>query len=957
MWCELMPAHGKTALVGRREEVREVSAALRRASDTARLLMLHGEPGIGKTTVAETAIEAASRAGVLVLRIDLPAAGRAGLGTVADRTCELLMEAGARDALPLIKAVRRVRAEAAGDRRHHLPLMLHTQALLQQVAQSRQVSLVLDDVHHLADEDVGVFGALLCGLRADGVPVVVCGQCPPDGPAEVLPTLAAAADQSLELSPLTWAQTGALAGRRLGLPAAPELVTAVRTALGTLAGNPRAVLATVAALWREERLTVVDGHACPADRALVIALPVRSPEQPAAEAADETVPIGQHAFTGDALALLARLTAVAETTVDDFLGLAPELGGTVAHVGQVLDTLVARHLVTVDDRQRLSCAVPALGQALQRTPARWYGARLHAQVVLNAKRRAGAGGGALDPRLCDHVLAAGSELPVSLSTELLLAAVRRDHGGSQRRTARACLALLCQLPRDDECLPGILRGAIGLMLDHGDAAGLLGLGAGLLPGGNDRTLARREHLVDLASAWALAALHEQWLGNHVVAHDSPPARTAMRVPTAAALIALALRMRGEPPPPPAADPLPDVAQPARPTAVPLAQPPASQIPAAAEMLLLTGTLGTREEFEHGLLAVRRLRAEAGLPPPRDIEQLRGAAAFGDWATAFEAVLGDRCARFEDSPLRLYQALVREYLTGSWETALTLARRVETYARGTDGGPLYDHSRSLAAEICRWQGDTGRAADWLRGVVAPHGRGPLASWARAGLRHDDGDAVGAWREGWREYRVLRAGGHLAGLERLLLRLAIYAVQRGHHRAGLEALEALEELHACVGAQNTQVALLLARAVVREDVESALAARALPAWQGDQLLSFLTSLWLARTTGSPTWLTEAWEWCERLSARRARQLLVEVTDSLGQPVPRRRASRSVFTAQELRVVRLVAEGRTNRQIAAVLARSEKSVETYLASIFERTGCRSRLELATAWLDGALSPFVPG
>lgn len=950
-----MPAHCKTALVGRREEVREVSAALRRATETARLVILHGEPGIGKTAVVATATEAAARSGVLVLRVNLTTGAGPGPRSLADQVCDLLVEAGAHDALPLIPAVRRAQAEAERDRRFHLQLMLAVQALLRQVSRSRQVSLALDDVQHVTDEDVGALGALLCGLRADGVPVVVCGQHLPGGAAGALHALVAAADRTLEVPPLTWAQTSALAGRRLGVPAAPELVTAVRQALGTQAGNPRAVLSTVAALWEDNHLVVVDGHACPAARGVPIALPIGRTAVRGTGPRAEGEPPGHAPFAEEALALLARLTSVAETTVDDFLGLAPELGGSVAHLGRTLDLLVERHLVTVDDRQRLACAVPALGLALQRSPVRWYGARLHAQVVLNAQRRAGAGGGALDPRLCDHVLAAGPELPVSLSNELLLAAVRRDHGGQRRRTALACLALLRQLPDDDECVPGILRGAIALMLDHGDAAGLLELGTALLPGEHDRALARREHLVDLASAWALAALHEQWLGNYVVEHDSPPARTAMRVPSAAALIALALRMRGAPPAPPPRDPLPDVPAPARPTAVPLAEPPAAQIPAAAEMRLLTGTLGTREEFEAGLLAVRRLRAGTGTPPPRDIEQLRGAAAFGDWATAFEAVLGDRCARFEDSPLRTYQSLVREYLTGSWDTALALARRVETYSGTTGGGPLYDHSRSLAAEICRWQGDTARAADWLAGVVAPHGRGPLASWARAGLRHDSGDAVGAWREGWYEYRILRAGGHLAGLERLLLRLAIYAVHQGHDRAAHEALEAVEELHSCVGAQNTQVAVLLARAAVRGDVESALAARALPAWQGDQLLSFITSLWLARTTGSQTWLAEAWEWCERLSARRARQLLAEVADSMGQPLPRRRASRSAFSALELKVVGLVADGRTNRQIAAVLARSEKSVETYLASIFDRTGCRSRLELATAWLDGALTRFV--
>ncbi|MBB5937244.1 helix-turn-helix transcriptional regulator [Streptomyces zagrosensis] len=951
-----MPTHGKTTLVGRREEVRAVSMALRQTGENARVLLLRGESGIGKTTVLEAADHLAARSGVLVLRVGLTPHGRTGLDSLAHQIGDLLVKVIEHDALPLVAAVRRAQVEASRDRRHLLPALLETQALVRHAALRQRVAVVLDDAHHVNEGDVGALGALLCGLRTDGVPVVVSGQLLPGG-SGALHALAAAADRTVEVPPLTWEQTSTLAGRRLGLLAAPELVSAVRRGLGAWAGNPRAVLSTVGALWESDQLMVVDGHACPADPQLAVHLPIGHAVLDRTWCAAEGSALTNLGFLKEALALLARLTSVAETTVDDFLDLAPELGGSVPHIGRALDALVEHRMVTVTDEQRLACAVPALGTALQTSPARWYEARLHAQVVLNAQRRAGGTHGALDPRLCDHVLAAGAELPDSLSNDILLATVRRDHGGQRRRTAaRACLALFHQLPADDADLPAILRGAIALMLDHGDATALLRLGNQLLPEADDFALRHREYLPDLASAWALAALHEQWLGNYVVAYDSPPARTAMRVPPAAALVALALRMRGLPPPPSSAGPLLDLPAQTRPTAVPLAEPPSLQIPAVAEMLLLTGTLGTRAEFNSGLSAVQSLRMDNGLPPLGDTEQLRGAAAFGDWATAFEAVLGDRCARFEDSPLRTYQSLVREYLTGSWDTALALARRVEMYSGGTGRGPLYDHSRSLAAEICRWQGDTARAAAWLAGAAAPHGRGPLASWARTGLQYDSGDAVGAWREGWREYRVLRAGGHLAGLERLLLRLAIYAVREGHDRAAREALGALEELHTCVDSTTTHVATLLARALVWDDVDSALAVHTLPAWQSDQMLSFMTSLWLARSTGEEKWLAEAWEWCERLSARRARQLLVDVAESLGLSLPRRRTSRSVFSAMELKVVQMVAGGRTNRQIAAVLARSEKSVETYLASVFDRTGCRSRLELATAWLDGGLARYVP-
>lgn len=54
-------------------------------------------------------------------------------------------------------------------------------------------------------------------------------------------------------------------------------------------------------------------------------------------------------------------------------------------------------------------------------------------------------------------------------------------------------------------------------------------------------------------------------------------------------------------------------------------------------------------------------------------------------------------------------------------------------------------------------------------------------------------------------------------------------------------------------------------------------------------------------------------------------------------------------------LVRAGQTNRQIATELEIREKTVEYHLTRLFLRTGCRSRVELAAASLDGRLE--APG
>jgi DNA-binding NarL/FixJ family response regulator len=62
---------------------------------------------------------------------------------------------------------------------------------------------------------------------------------------------------------------------------------------------------------------------------------------------------------------------------------------------------------------------------------------------------------------------------------------------------------------------------------------------------------------------------------------------------------------------------------------------------------------------------------------------------------------------------------------------------------------------------------------------------------------------------------------------------------------------------------------------------------------------------------------------------------------------------LTPREREVVRLVADGRTNDEVGAILGVSAKTVEAHLSRIFERAGVQSRTELATraireGWLE---------
>jgi DNA-binding CsgD family transcriptional regulator len=63
--------------------------------------------------------------------------------------------------------------------------------------------------------------------------------------------------------------------------------------------------------------------------------------------------------------------------------------------------------------------------------------------------------------------------------------------------------------------------------------------------------------------------------------------------------------------------------------------------------------------------------------------------------------------------------------------------------------------------------------------------------------------------------------------------------------------------------------------------------------------------------------------------------------------RAPSRGALTASERRVAELVAEGRTNREVADLLHITPRTVEGTLSRVYAKVGVRSRTELARRWI----------
>ncbi|MDX6562839.1 MAG: hypothetical protein QOD65_2653, partial [Gaiellales bacterium] len=97
-----------------------------------------------------------------------------------------------------------------------------------------------------------------------------------------------------------------------------------------------------------------------------------------------------------------------------------------------------------------------------------------------------------------------------------------------------------------------------------------------------------------------------------------------------------------------------------------------------------------------------------------------------------------------------------------------------------------------------------------------------------------------------------------------------------------------------------------------------------------------------------LVDAYRTARRLGARPLALDAARALTSLGEPVELRLGSKAAaalggpgLSRRELEVVRLIARGRTNREIAREFFLSPRTVDMHVRNIFAKLGCRSRAE----------------
>ncbi|WP_128382423.1 helix-turn-helix transcriptional regulator [Streptomyces cavernae] len=936
------------AVIGRDGAVRDVVEALHATGEAARVLLVTAEAGMGKTAVLEQSQRAAAQAGAAVVRLgweDEDAEDTAD-ATVLDAGCGLTVE-DPDGCLPPLTAARRAQLLAAAREGGASALSAFSEALTEASRQT-PFALVVDSVERMPQHRANALALLLRVFRPRGIPVVMAGR-PRPAAEPVRARLTAAADQFLELPPLQPADVATLVNvqitRRFGRPAEPALADAVSRALGTLAGNPRAVLSLLDALDKQD-LVELDGRSCLAlpEKRLCLATGTAEllrfgwPDTPA------------DSKTIKAAIVTARVLDHAEVHIDDAFTMTPSAGAR--SLEHALDRLIKDGILTVDPQGRLSFAVPALAAALRTLPIQRDVQGNSARYIKRLADELGAEAtGRGYPRLADRVAASGPLLDDALAVPLLLAAARQEAGTNWPRSARAYAAALHRLTPQDQRTRGVLHEASSLSLRHGDHEGLLALGKPLLalldPPHTEHTegVEKPAGLSSIAAAWVWAALHE---------HRAPCAdsihprfgKVAGRFPAAAGLAALGgLYGIGPltPRPATASRHTPDTGPERR--RIPL--------PSPAELHLVIAAVGSHTELH---------RARQHMPPEaiddHTLDQLRGAAAYADLAGALAAVLGDRYVAAPEGIAVQYRGMVRDYLSGDWDAALAAARRIEVRSRTHAAAGTPHLPRALAAEIHCTRGDVARATTWLD-LVPDTLTHPLAARARLAVRYWSGRREEALEEAWHDARQARKNGQLAGVERLLLGILSLAALHDQPQTVQHALEEVETLHEEAATPMTHEALLVARGIAHHDADSALTAHRSIQRRGDVHLSVISSLCLTHIADDPRrWLTEAVRNAHTLGLGRPfRTAVTRAAQQRNIPIPRLRQGREKLTELDIRLVRMVTDGASNRQIAAELACSPKTVEQRLTRLFQRTGSRSRRELTAAWLNGSLTRTASG
>jgi DNA-binding CsgD family transcriptional regulator/PAS domain-containing protein len=791
---------------------------------------------------------------------------------------------------------------------------------------ARPLAIVVDDLHELDDESLALLTVVLRRLSAAPIGLLVALRAhlatPNPAAEEMLGRLESDIELvRVELGTLPPDDLAAMITAVLGAPPDADLTAEVHRRAD---GNPFFATEIARSLANAGLVALDTGSA----RLTVEPHTVRLTRGNAV--LQRVLPL-----SADARAV-ARTLAVLRVIDLDRMGLVARVAGVAEPaVAAAFDDLVRANVVAAEPNGRYRFAHDIVADALYDEIGPAQARQLHGVVAaqLLAARNRGEDVGVLD--LARHV--SESAVPGdSAAVGVLAEAARHTLTDAPDAAAGFCADALGLLPPDATGRAGLLGLRARALARASRPAQVVppGLAAlALLPPGDDRS---RTATAVVSSLFLLGRLHEAIavVDGQIAAGPGTAALHAQR----AVLLAFAGRH---------ADALAaaDVA-----AAVPPAS-PAEEVVVCGQLAMLTSMTARHAQT---LEYIDRALRSAGDSTTLQLQALAVGASTGALAglvddASWRLRRAERLAGEAGSPYAFSSELslarvVLDWLGGRWDAALdclrTLRPELETREQATLGAAL----TAVELEIRTWRGElvpAGRLAE--RAAPAARNMSELHAHAVAGYLAACGDVEGARRtlRGALDdprtapygilllARLLDLDGNSPGETATLLDTLI-DIARGQVSPWSKTT-----LHRTVG-------------IVRRDRESlALAVREAAAGGlvFERARAQLVLGELAADAGDE--LVEAYRTFARLGAHGLRRRAGRRLHGLGEKVPRSRsrAAAGLLTESEERVARLVQQGMRNREIAAALHYSPRSVEVYLSRIYGKLRVSSRLELARA------------
>ncbi|MFJ2186345.1 ATP-binding protein [Kitasatospora sp. NPDC087861] len=904
-----------------REDEQSVVAALLDAAREGRsgVLLLRGEPGIGKTALLDHAVARAGepfrviRAAGVEYEAELPFAG-----------LSLLLAPGL-DRLHVLPGPQRRALEAAfglaEDRTpaDRLLVGLATLGLLAELATEQPLLCILDDAQWLDDASLDALLLAARRLQAEGVALLLAartGSAAPELPNTGFP--------ELRLTGLSEPDAARLLEHRAG----PDLPAAVRDRLlAEAAGNPLALT----------ELPVTTGAQAPATGSSAPApggLPLTSRLLIAFH--------GQVTGLPPATQTLLLVAAAEESgELDVVLPAAAALGIPAEHLGPAEES----GLVAVTPGRRIAFRHPLLRAAiLQRAP--------HHQRLAVHQAIAGALPDG-DRRTWHQALAAtapDAALAEALERTAVRAEARGAHGGAAAAYERAA-----RLTPDRDAATRRLVLAAEAATEEGRLAQAEALA--------DEAGARTDDALAHALLDQVRATAHFWRGSHPTAYRLllDAAGTAIEAPYAARMLFQAFHTAwyvGEEPVVAVLDRL---------AALPLADddpltPLARHLPAA--VLPALGRPAARPPAARDTAAAAR---KAGAETPVDLVQLCGATLILGRDDETAELGGELVAEARAKgtigvmPTLQFFLAEAELFHGRHRDAEVTATEALALARDTGQHQWVSQLTALLAHLAALDGATDRctrlAAEALAATgpqtAAPAAGRPWVHWALALLDLGHGRAGDAADR----LHTLTTGPHRhhVSATRAVPDLVEAAVRLGTPERAAEPYERFARWTAAADRPWTEALRLRCQALLGPDELAESAYRAALDLHEDAHRPFeqartalLYGEWLRRSrrrTDARPHLRAALETFERLAAHPwAARARAELT-ATGTPAPAPTDTpHSPLTPQELQIARLAAQGLTNREIAAQLFLSPRTVAHHLYKAYPKLDITSRTDLPT-------------